>query len=304
MAPPPADARHCETLTRRHARTFAIASYLLPPEKRRGTYALYAFCRVADDIVDAAEAVADRGAAGHALARMNAHLEAAINGRGQDPVFRELAWTIERFGVPAPALRELLAGVAIDLQTNRWDSWSGLLAYSEGVAGCVGEMCASVMGVQGGAANHAATVRYARDLGVAMQLTNILRDVGEDAGRGRVYLPIDELAAFGFTPEDILDGSALLRGQAWRRFMREQVARARDWYQRSLPGISNLEPDSQRCATACAMGYARILDVIERNGYDTFTRRASLGWGERAMVLGRCLIGGTATDHRPKVSAA
>jgi phytoene synthase len=148
-------------------------------------------------------------------------------------------------------------------------------------------MCASVMGIQG---PREVVVRRARDLGVAMQLTNILRDVGEDAARGRVYLPLDELAACGLTADDILEGRALGHAAAWRTFMRGQVARAREWYARAMPGIHHLAPDAQRCATACAVGYARILDVIERNGYDSFNERASLGWGERAMVLGRCLL--------------
>ncbi|MBL8960652.1 MAG: phytoene/squalene synthase family protein [Gemmatimonadetes bacterium] len=283
---PIADAQQCERLTRRHARTFAVASYLLPAEKRRGTFALYAFCRVADDIVDSQAGLADRGAAGAALQRMRADLDAALAGHGHNAVFRELSWTIRTFGVPGAPLHELLNGVATDLTHTRWDTFEELRTYSEGVAGCVGEMCASVMGIQGA---RDAAVRRARDLGVAMQLTNILRDVGEDAARGRVYLPADELAQHGFSADDVLDGSALHR-PGWRVFMRGQVARAREWYARAMPGIHHLAPDAQRCAWACAVGYARILDVIERNGYDSFTRRASLGWGERALVLGKCLL--------------
>jgi phytoene synthase len=280
-----ADARFCERLTRRHAQTFAVASYLLPAHKRRGTYALYAFCRVADDIVDRQERLADGGAR-TALDEMRGALNQAIRGQGSDPVFRELAWAIGAFGVPGPALHELLNGVASDLTRSRWGTWDELQAYSEGVAGCVGEMCAAVMGIQG---NRDIAVRRARDLGVAMQLTNILRDVGEDAARGRVYLPLDELTAHGFTADDVLAGTAL-HHPSWRVLMRGQVARARSWYERAMPGIHHLAPDAQRCATACAVGYARILDVIERNGYDSFTRRASLGWGERALVLGKCLL--------------
>lgn len=281
-----ADARYCEQLTRRHARTFAVASYLLPAHKRRGTFALYAFCRIADDLVDSHDAMADRGRTRQGIEQLRRSLKGAIDGHGHDAVFRELAWAVRTFDVPAGPLYELVDGVAVDIARARWDTWDELREYSEGVAGCVGEMCASVMGIQG---ERQSAIRRARDLGVAMQLTNILRDVGEDAARGRVYLPADELAQYSFTADDVLDG-AVLHHPSWRAFMRTQVVRAREWYDRAMPGIHHLAPDAQRCAWACAVGYSRILDVIERNGYDSFTQRASLGWGERALVLGKCLL--------------
>ncbi len=270
-----------------------MASYLLPAHKRRGTYALYAFCRVADDIVDSEASSRDPGTQARAIARMRRAVDQAANGTALDPVFREIAWTIATFDVPVSALHELLDGVAVDLERTRWQTFDDLKAYSEGVAGCVGEMCAAVMGIQG---DPTTAVRRARDLGVAMQLTNILRDVGEDAARGRVYLPLDELADAGFDAQDVLDARVLQRGSAWRTFMQQQVTRARAWYDRAMPGIGHLAPDAQRCASACAVGYSRILDVIARNGYDSVTRRASLNWGERALVLGKCLLA-TPTTH-------
>lgn len=301
------DARYCELLTRKHAKTFSVASLLLPPEKRRATYALYAFCRVADDLVDVADRSADGGGAAHRLVGHRRKLDLALQGEGSDPVFRELARAIEHYAIPAAPLYELLDGVASDLTRTRWGSWSDLLGYCEGVAGCVGEMCASVMGVRGGPAYRPIAVGHARSLGVAMQLTNVLRDIGEDARRGRCYLPTDELREAGLTPEDILDGSALVQRARWHAFMHHQVARARAYYELAAPGIGMLEADAQRCAVACATGYARILGAIERNGYDSFTRRASLGWGERAWVLGRALLlraDDTLTDIPPTASAA
>ena len=298
------DARYCEHLTRRHARTFSVASLLLPAEKRRATYALYAFCRIADDLVDLVDDRADPGALSRRLDVHRRSLDAALMGSGRDAVFRELSWAIHRFDIPAAPLHELLDGVAIDLTVRRWQSWHELLAYCEGVAGCVGEMCAAVMGVRGGLDARPVAVGHARALGVAMQLTNVLRDVGEDARRGRCYLPLDELAAHGLSPEAVLDGTALARRAGWRSLMRLQVSRARRYYSLAAPGIAMLEPDAQRCAAACAVGYARILDAIERNGYDTYTRRASLGWSERALVLGRALLSpGSAGVSFPPISA-
>ena len=284
-----ADARVCEQLTRSHARTFSVASLLLPSEKRRATYALYAFCRVADDLIDSAN-TAESSALPARLGDLKSSLDAALKGRGSDPVFRELAWATQRFGIPGAPLYELLEGVSTDLTAHQWASWPDLLRYCEGVAGSVGEMCAAVMGVRGGPGTVAVAIGHARTLGVAMQLTNILRDIGEDAGRRRCYLPLDELAEVGLTANDVLDGSALLQRDRWNALMQSQVARARRYYDVAAPGMAMLEADAQRCASACAVGYARILDAIERNGYDSFTRRAHLGWGERALVLGRVLL--------------
>lgn len=292
----PSDALHCEQLTRRHARTFALASRFLPAEKRRGTYALYAFCRIADDLVDLAGSSADRHDLVGRLDALRRDLDRALAGEGSDPVFRELAWSVERFGIPGAPLHELLGGVSLDLTVERWASWGDLLRYCEGVAGCVGEMCVAVLGVAGGPDVRPTAVSHARALGVAMQLTNVLRDVGEDARLGRCYLPVDELAEHGLTPDDIVAGRRVCGLPQWRALMRRQVARAREYYAAAAPGIAMLEPDAQRCAAACALGYSRILDVIERNGYDSLTRRASLGWSDRAMVLGRCLLG-SPPDH-------
>lgn len=287
------DARYCEQITRKHARTFSVASLLLPAEKRRASYALYAFCRVADDLVDLADDLRRSDIVARRLDQHRHALDQALTGSGADPVFRELARAIDRFAIPAAPLYELLDGVALDLTVPRWQSWPDLLGYCEGVAGCVGEMCAAVMGVEGGAPVRPVAVGHARALGVAMQLTNVLRDIGEDARRGRCYLPEDELASYGFSVDAVLDGSALLQRSTWRTFMKAQVARARQYYQLSSPGIAMLEKDARRCATACAVGYSRILEAIERNGYDTYSRRASLGWSERAMVLGRAFFSPT-----------
>lgn len=288
---PIADAQYCERILRSHSRTFHLASRFLPPEKRRGAMALYAFCRLADDFVDD---VTLRGTAlAHARERLAGHrrgLDAAYDGRPASPVFREIAWTSHRFGVPRTSLDELLDGVARDLDGCRYVSWPALERYCEGVASSVGEMCTYVWGVRGDA-SLASAIAYARTLGTAMQLTNILRDVGEDARRQRCYLPEQELADYGFTPTDVLGRRVLERRERWIAFTRMQIDRARSLYQAAAPGIALLLPDAQRCANACAIGYASILDAIERHDCDNITRRASVGWIGRAGVLARAWLG-------------
>jgi len=285
----PADARECERVTRAHARTFSLASRLLPPLKRRAAYALYAFCRIADDLVDQAEngqAPAMRGE----LARYRSDLESALAGRPSGAVFREVAWVTRHYMVPAAPLFELLDGVARDLDGAHYPDWTSLERYCEGVASSVGEMCTHVFGVPGGTLTEGRAVRYARTLGVAMQLTNILRDVGEDAKRGRCYLPADELARFGFTPDDVLRGISpggipLARDPRWAPMMAFQVQRARSLYDTAMPGIALLATDAQRCAAACATGYAGILDAIVSQDYDTISTRARLGRLARVGIL-------------------
>lgn len=285
------DARLCAMVARRHARTFTLASRFLPPAKRRAAYAVYAFCRTADDIVDLASPGDDSAAA---LDRYRLRLDAALHGDPDDAVFRELSRAVDEFGIPAATLQELLRGIARDLQPVRYSTWHALASYCEGVASTVGEMCAHVFGVEGGASGTAAAVRYARTLGVAMQLTNILRDVGEDAARGRCYLPDDELAAFGLTREHVLSGSAALAAdERWRPLMAFQIGRARALYEAAVPGIALLAPDARRCAAACALGYAAILDAIEARSYDTITHRARVGHAARMALLWRVWRGGT-----------
>lgn len=277
------DAAYCRQIVRRHARTFWLASHFLGTERRRAAFALYAFCRVADDMVD--EAAAGRLAdVARSLARYRGQLDDALAGRPDGPVFRELALAQQRHDVPHAVLYELLDGIARDCAPVSYDSWADLARYCAGVASSVGEMCMHVFGVEGGAGVHARALRHARTLGLAMQLTNILRDVGEDARHGRCYLPTDDLARHGLTRGEVLRGG-LARDPRWHALMRFEIARARQLYDEAMPGIALLAADSRRCAMACAMGYAGILGAIERNGFDTFSTRARLGPVARATVL-------------------
>jgi len=282
---PVSDSRACASIAFRNARTFAMASRLLAAEKRRGAFAIYAFCRTADDIVDCAPA-------GSAPDEISGHLDAfaravdeALRGAPQGAVLRELRWAVDRFDVPTSAISDLLRGIRRDLDAVEFRSWHDLEHYCEDVASSVGEMCTAVFGTVDGEGIRADALHHARQLGVAMQLTNILRDIGEDAERGRCYLPADELARHGLSTRDVISGAAMRQHESWGDLMRMQIDRAAAIYRSTLPGFPLLAADARRCAIACADGYARILRVIEANGFDAFTRRARLGWVERTHVL-------------------
>lgn len=279
-----ADAHHCEVITRAHARTFALASSFLPAQKRRGAFAIYAFCRLADDIVDRAEG-RDKSLLTAELDLYRAGVAEALSGRPEGPIFRELWRCVQDFQVPTDVLEELLDGVARDLQPAFYPTWAELTRYCEGVASSVGSMCTYIFGVRGDEAVRERAMKYARTLGMAMQLTNILRDVGEDAARGRCYLPDADLATFGLDAERVLHDPTLKNDPRWTQLMRHEIARARALYRAASPGIALLAPDSQRCARACADGYAAILGAIERNGYDSFSVRARVGTLARVGLL-------------------
>lgn len=277
------DRAYCRAIVAEHARTFHLASRFLPSEKRRAAFAIYAFCRTVDDAADSdADAASRRAAlAGHVRA-----LRRTLRGAPDGPVQRELARAVRVHGVPGSVLFELLAGVARDTRGVRYATWSELSTYCAGVASTVGEMCVHVFGVDGGAGTRDRALGYGRTLGLAMQLTNILRDVGEDARRGRCYLPDEDLALFGLSRAEVLSGAAAT-DERWRPFMAFEIGRARALYEAALPGIALLAPDARRCALACALGYATILAAIERRGYDTFAGRARPTTAQRAAVLWR-----------------
>jgi phytoene synthase len=276
------DAAPCRDIVRTHARTFWLASHFLPPDKRRSAYALYAFCRVADDLVDRAgsDSLEDVALQFGDYCRQ---LRATLAGQPKGAVFRELHHALRVHDIPPAVLQELLDAIASDCTPTRYATWPDLYRYCEGVASTVGEMCTYVFGVTGGDEVRRRALTHARILGVAMQLTTILRDVGEDARRGRCYLPEEDLARFGLDREEVLRG-VRPTDPRWRSLMTFQIARARSLYECAMPGIALLAPDSQRCATACAIGYSGILGAIESIGYDNFATRARLGLGARAAV--------------------
>lgn len=258
-------------LTAFHSRSFHLASGLLPAPKRRAVRALYAFCRVSDDIVDSPRGNPDAELAEWRRRALAAHPPA------YDPV--ALAWgdAGRRYLIPPRYVEQLIDGVARDLHQTRYTSFDELAAYSYGVASTVGLMSMHIIGYADSAA-----VPHAIKLGVALQTTNILRDVGEDLRAGRVYLPTEELAAHGLTEDDLAAGLVTAR---WRAFMRFQIGRNRQLYRQARPGIAMLASDGRLAISAAADLYRAILDDIEAHDYDVFNRRARVSTARKLRML-------------------
>jgi Phytoene/squalene synthetase len=278
------DALQCERIVRSHARTFTLASFFLPARKRRAAFAFYAFSSKANDIVDSV-APTDRKIVGRKLQSHRRDLTEALEGRPRGAVMRELRWAVREFALPGDILYELLDGITRDIDPEIYETWDDLERYCEVVASTVGVMCAHVFGVPGGSRQLDIALGHARTLGVAMQLTNILRDVGEDARNARCFLPTEELARFSLDRDEVLGAPSIADDPRWHRLMTFEIARARALYEHALPGISMLSPDSQRCAAACAIGYAAILDALEQINYDSVSTRASVGTLARLGIL-------------------
>ncbi|MCA9939091.1 MAG: phytoene/squalene synthase family protein [Anaerolineales bacterium] len=263
----------CEAITARHSRSFHMASGLLPADKRRAVRALYAFCRVSDDIVD-------RGS-GNIADQLAQWRQQALSGspHTEDPVV--LAWTDARLRhhIPLHYAHQLLDGVARDLVQTSYETFTDLTTYCYSVASTVGLMSMHITGYAG---THA--IPYAIKLGVALQLTNILRDVAQDYQNGRIYLPREELAAYGLSAADLERGIVT---PAWRDFMRFQIARNHQLYEEAWPGIALLDPSGRFAIAAAAELYRGILADIEAHDYDVFSRRAHVsGWGKLRRLPG------------------
>jgi phytoene synthase len=264
---------HCEGITAQHSRSFHLASALLPGPKKAATRALYAFCRVTDDIVDRA--------AGDAAAQLDAWRQRVSTWQPPADDLVAVAWADTRahYRIPQRYAEQLIEGVARDLRQSRYDTFEDLTTYCYGVASTVGLMSMHITGF-----NSSAAIPFAVKSGVALQLTNILRDVGEDFRAGRVYLPQEELADFGLTEDYLAAGQIDNR---WRAFMRFQIDRTRRLYAESQPGVALLHPDGRLAIAAAAGLYSAILDDIEAHDYDVFTRRAHVsGWGKLRRLPG------------------
>lgn len=264
--------RVCERVTRKHSRTFYLASGLLPEAKRKAARALYAFCRLSDDIVDRSPG-ADPGAA---LASWRAH-SLTRRPSENDPV--ALAWADTRLkhGIPVRYAEQLLDGIASDLTRRRYETFDELAAYSYRVASTVGLMAMHIIGFSGPQA-----IPYAIKLGVALQLTNILRDVAEDWRNGRLYLPLEDLQRFDLSEADVAAGEVTPQ---WRAFLRFQIARTRRLYAEAWPGIALLGREGRFAIAAAADLYGAILDDIEKHDYDVFTRHAHISAREKLRRL-------------------
>jgi phytoene synthase len=270
----PAAYAECDQITRHNSKTFYLATALLPRAPRRAVRALYAFCRTTDDLVDVAGATRADLAHWRAEVARPAHLQ-------RDPVLLCWADTRKRYGVDSRFEQELIDGVALDLAPARYGTWPELARYCYLVASTVGLLSLPLIGLARGV-TFAQAAPYAIQLGIALQLTNILRDVGEDAAHGRVYLPERDLARFGLTAEDVLDGVADERFVA---LMQYEIARAHALFDAALPGIALLAPTARPAVGAAALLYRAILDRIVAIDYRVHTERASTSGKAKLLRL-------------------
>lgn len=268
-----------KAITRRYATTYYFASLFLPTQMRSPAYALYAVCRISDESVDNNSA----GTTESALARIKGSIAAAYGGEEcTNEILCAFKDTIERYKIPKVYFDELLEGIAMDLTTQRYDTFDALYRYCWRVAGVVGLIMLKIFGYRDLRAEE-----YAVKLGVAMQLTNIVRDIQEDYVRGRIYLPQDELAHYRITEADIANRTVTDDFKALLRF---QAKRARQFYQDSLNGLLMVNGLRLRLVILLMVTlYSRILNVIERNDYDVFSRRARVGPYEKLFLALRAL---------------
>jgi 15-cis-phytoene synthase len=266
----------CRQINAAGGRTFYLATLLLPPSKRPAVHALYGFARHADDIVDSLDSSLS---VDQRERRLTEWTERFLSGATTDPIVPAVHDTIVRYGIPLHYFEDFLASMRMDLTTGEYATWEDLQHYMHGSAAVIGLQMLHVLGTVRGM--HDVAMPYARDLGVAFQLTNFIRDVGEDLRRNRVYLPKEELAMFAVTRDDLASGVA---SAGVRRLLAFQIARARELFRAATPGIRLLDPASRDCIRTASVLYGEILDQVEAADYEVLHQRVAVGVRRRAAV--------------------
>ena len=256
---------YCKDKAASSGSSFYYSFLFLPPERRRAITALYAFCREVDDVVDEIE---DQQVARTKLAWWRIEVGNLFAGKPQHPVTRALEPALEPFGITQMRLNEIIDGMQMDLDQSRYLDFPGLEKYCYHVAGVVGLLAASIFGYR-----NPQTLDYAKNLGLAFQLTNIIRDVGDDARRNRIYLPMDELKKFEVPASDILNARY---SDNFTRLMQFQAARARTYYAAAFAALPAGDRRDQRAGLIMAAIYGTVLDEVEADGFKVLTQRTSL----------------------------
>ncbi|MEA5619755.1 phytoene synthase [Cronbergia sp. UHCC 0137] len=277
----------CRELTAKYAKTFYLGTLLMSPAKRQAIWTIYAWCRRTDELVDGPGSAITTP---ETLDLWEQQLESIFAGCPLDNYDVGLADTLQRFPIDIQPFRDMIAGQRMDLYRSRYETFDDLYLYCYRVAGTVGLMSTAVMGIDESiytAPWHQGKQPYipteeAIALGIANQLTNILRDVGEDAKRGRIYIPLEDLARFNYTEQDFFQGVV---DDRWRSLMRFQIERARQFYITADKGVSYLAPDARWPVWTASMLYGQILDVIERNHYEVFSQRAYVPQWQKLLTL-------------------
>lgn len=271
---------HCRQLNAAHGKTYYLATLLLPAWKRPYVHALYGFARYADEIVDDLACPLTPAARADRLTRWGDQVLTDLRaGHSADPVVRALIDTTGRWEIPTAHIEAFLGSMRMDLTVTEYRDYAELSGYVHGSAAVIGLQMLPILGHPG--VPRAVVAPYAADLGIAFQLANFIRDVGEDLQRGRIYLPMDELAAFG------VDRERLRRGVVdapVRRLLEFQIARARGVFRAAEAGIRLLDPTSQDCIRTAFTLYRGILDEVERDDYQVLSRRSRVGPLRRAAV--------------------
>lgn len=281
---PDLDLDACRDLLRKGSKSFAAAAVLLPERVRGGATALYAFCRVADDAIDDA-----RGDVGEALFGLHKRLDAAYRGAPEDnPVDRAFSRAAAEHRIPRGLMDALLEGFAWDAEGRRYETLSGVQAYSARVAAAVGAMMTIIMGRR-----EPVVIARACDLGVAMQLTNIARDVGEDARAGRLYLPLEWLESAGIDPDAFVANPVI--SPEIRSMVERLLTSAEELYSRAETGIAMLPFDCRPSIFAARFIYAEIGREIERAGFDSVSRRAFVPLRTKVLLLAKSVARAAST---------
>nr|UQV25520.1 squalene/phytoene synthase [Heracleum moellendorffii] len=270
----------CGEVCAEYAKTFYLGTLLMTPERRRAIWAIYVWCRRTDELVDGPNA---SHITPSALDRWESRLEDLYKGRPFDMLDAALSDTVIKFPVDIQPFKDMIEGMRMDLKKSRYKNFDELYLYCYYVAGTVGLMSVPIMGIAPDSqATTESVYNAALALGLANQLTNILRDVGEDARRGRVYLPQDELVQAGLSDEDIFAGKVT---DKWRNFMKKQIKRARMFFNEAEKGVRELSPASRWPVWASLLLYRQILDEIEANDYNNFTKRAYVSKPKKILSL-------------------
>ncbi|CAN1759109.1 Phytoene synthase, chloroplastic [Linum perenne] len=280
----------CGEVCAEYAKTFYLGTLLMTPERRKAVWAIYVWCRRTDELVDGPNAT---HITPKALDRWETRLNDLFEGRPYDMFDAALSDTVSKYPVDIQPFKDMIEGMRMDLRKSRYKNFDELYLYCYYVAGTVGLITVPVMGIDPESkASTESVYNAALALGIANQLTNILRDVGEDARRGRIYLPQDELRKAGLSDEDILKGKVT---DKWRSFMKGQIKRARMFFDEAEKGVGELNGASRWPVWASLLLYKQILDAIEANDYDNFTKRAYVGkvkkFASLPVAYGRALIG-------------
>lgn len=277
-----ASFEHARMMTAHYSKSFYISARMLPRERRWATYALYGFCRYADNLIDNPRGRSEKELRDEVNFLSRELKRAYRNGESEHPILKPFVVVALKYGIPIEYPLELLKGVLMDIEPRRYQTFDDLYLFAYRVAGVVGLMMTHVLGYKSDKAFH-----YAEKLGVAMQLTNILRDIKEDKNMGRIYLPMEELSRFGVSEEDIVNERMTPN---FRRLMQFQVERAHQYYQEANKGIALLERKAQFSIYSASKIYGGILRKIEALDYDSFKGRVFVPQMKKIGILVREIL--------------